>query len=374
MSQRFYLESSGKDSSVPAHVHLDKFPAIIGRHPDCAIQFVLDRLSRTHARIDYRDGRLRIADLGSTNGTFVNHRRVSGAVWLQVGDVVHLADHEFRLMADDVPSMPAALSGGDATLVGMAALPKDFPLHLAAFRDLLDGEKVTSFGQPIVAASGEAFAVELLGRSAHAELDQGPEQLFALASTLNAETRLSRLFRRCSFELASQAGLTMPLFFNTHPTECEDMPMLIDDLQGLRAAFPGLELVFEVHESAVTDLGLMGEVRQELERIDIRLAYDDFGAGQARLLELVEVPPHFLKFDMGLIRDMTSRDSARYRLLAELNRMITDLGVSTVIEGVEDEATAALCREIGIDYLQGFLFGRPRPLMNYHHTEKDSEP
>lgn len=374
MSQRFYLESSGKDSAVPAHVHLDEFPAIIGRHPDCAIQLALDRLSRTHARIDRQGGQLRIADLGSTNGTFVNHRRVSGAVWLQVGDVVHLADHEFRLMADDLPGVPAALSGGDETVVGMEAMPKDFPLHLGAFLELLDGEKVTGFGQAIVTASGEPFALELLGRSAHPDLDQGPEQLFALASALNSETRLSRMFRRCSFELASQTGLSMPLFFNTHPSECEDMPGLMDELHRLSTAYPGLELVFEVHESAVTDLGLMAEVRQELERMGIRLAYDDFGAGQARLLELVEVPPDFLKFDRGLIHQMDSRQSPRYRLLAELNRMITDLGVATLIEGVEEESTAELCREIGVNYMQGFLFGRPCPLVDYHHTEKDSEP
>lgn len=106
----------------------------------------------------------------------------------------------------------------------------------------------------------------------------------------------------------------------------------------------------------------------------IGLAYDDFGAGQARLLELVEVPPDYLKFDMGLIRDMTERDSPRYRLLAELNRMIAGMGIRTLIEGVENEKTAELCREMGIDYMQGFLFGRPRPLTDYHQSENENAP
>lgn len=362
MTQRFYLESSGKDSNLPRHIHLDEFPATIGRHPDCAIQLSVERLSRMHARLELDGEVLYVQDLGSTNGTFVNHDRVTTSTRLQVGDVLHFADHEFRLMADSIAAESGSSRTGEETVVGMAALPRDFPLHMPAFFELLENRQVTGYGQPIVTAAGELHALELLGRSEHPNLHEGPGQLFALAAALDTEVRLSRMLRRCCFQQASDAGLRLPLFFNNHPAECEDMSALMDELRELRARHPELELVFEVHESAVTDLGAMAEVKQELASMGIALAYDDFGAGQARLLELVEVPPDYLKFDMGLIRDMTDRKSPRYRLLAELNRMIAGMGINTLIEGVEDEATAELCREIGIDYMQGFLFGRPQPL------------
>lgn len=365
MSQRFYLESSGKDSNLPRHIHLDELPAIVGRHPDCFIQLSVERLSRMHARFDLEGDILTVCDLGSTNGTFVNHARVTSPKRLQVGDVLHLADHEFRLMTDSGAGEAAASGLGEETIVGMAALPRDFPLHMPAFFELLENRQVTGYGQPIVTAAGELHALEMLGRSDNPDLDEGPGQLFALAAALDAEVRLSRMLRRRAFEQASEAGLSLPLFFNNHPVECEDMAALLDELQRLRNQYPELNLVFEVHETAVTDLGAMAEVKQELARMDIALAYDDFGAGQARLLELVEVPPDYLKFDMGLIRDMAGSDSPRYRLLAELNRMIAGMGIQTLIEGVEDLTTANLCREIGIDYMQGFLFGRPRPLAEY---------
>jgi EAL domain-containing protein (putative c-di-GMP-specific phosphodiesterase class I) len=374
MSQRFYLESSGKDSNLPRHIHLDEFPATVGRHPDCVIQLSVERLSRVHAQFELEGDLLTVRDLGSTNGTFVNHARIASPTRLQVGDVLHLADHEFRLMADSVGGGPAGSSTGEETVVGMAALPRDFPLHMPAFFELLEHEQVTGYAQPIVTAAGELHALELLGRSEHPNLDEGPGQLFALAAALEAEVRLSRMLRRRCFAQASEAGLSLPLFFNNHPTECNDMVALLDELTALRRDYPDLDLVFEVHESAVTDLGAMSEVKQELGRMDIGLAYDDFGAGQARLLELVEVPPDYLKFDMGLIRDMTERDSPRYRLLAELNRMIAGMGIRTLIEGVESETTAELCREMGIDYMQGFLFGRPRPLTDYHQSENENAP
>ena len=151
----------------------------------------------------------------------------------------------------------------------------------------------------------------------------------------------------------------MPLFFNTHPHESRDFDTLLAELTRLRQRYPNLQLVFEVHEAAITDLAAMAEVRRQLTRLDIGLAYDDFGAGQARLLELVEVPPDYLKFDIALVRGLDSSDSPRFRLLTTLNELIAGLGVKTLAEGVETEETAALCREIGIDYIQGFLYHRP---------------
>ncbi len=361
MQQRFYLESSGKDASLPRHLQLEELPAVVGRHPDCSIQLGVDRISRHHARFDVSGNSLMLEDLGSTNGTFVNHRQITEPTRLNVGDVVHLADHEFRLMMKHQATEPSA-PRGDETVVGMASLPRDFPLKMPAFLELLESEQVTGFCQSIVTAAGEPFAVELLGRSTHPSLTQGPGELFALASALDSEVRLSRLLRRRCFEEAKSVGLTVPLFFNNHPAECEDMNALMDELRDLRRQYPDLALVFEVHESAVTDLGAMAEVKQELGRLDIGLAYDDFGAGQARLLELAEVPPDFLKFDMGLVRELTEADSPRYRMLETLNGMISEMGVSTLAEGVELEVTVELCRRIGIDYIQGFYFGKPQPI------------
>ncbi|QOC21383.1 EAL domain-containing protein [Wenzhouxiangella sp. AB-CW3] len=377
MQQGFYLESSGKDASLPRQLSLDRFPALIGRHPDCTVNLSVDRISRRHARIEQHDAGLVIEDLGSTNGTYVNHQQINAPTALRVGDVLHLADHEFRLM---LGKRAVADSGqADETMVGVKALPRDFPLKMSAFLELLDKEQVTAFCQPIVTGQGRPFGQELLGRSAHPGLDGGVGELFALASALDCEVRLSRLLRRQCFAAADRAGMREPLFFNNHPAECEDLDDLMAELHELRKRFPDLDLVFEVHESAVTDLAVMGDVKRELAGMGIALAYDDFGAGQARLLELAEVPPDFLKFDMALVRDLVERDSARYRMLESLNSMIRGMGVRTLVEGVELDETVELCREIGIDFMQGFHFGRPRPLepespTRYHHTENDSAP
>jgi EAL domain-containing protein (putative c-di-GMP-specific phosphodiesterase class I) len=362
MSERFYLESSSGQSHLPRRLDLKQFPATLGRHPDCEVQLNVDRISRIHARFTRSGDEVSIEDLGSTNGTFVNRRKISEPTAIKVGDVVHLADHEFRLMREmGIDSGPRPVSSAD-TIVGMQALPQNFPLQMAALFDLLENGKVESHCQKIYHPDGTLFGYELLGRSAHEELTEGPGQLFSLAAALNSEVKLSRLFRRKAFESAAAAGLKEPLFFNNHPAECDDFDALLAELSELRKQFPSLSLVFEVHEGAVTDLDVMASVRKELRGMDIQLAYDDFGAGQARLLELIEVPPDILKFDITLVRGLEERDSPKFRLLSTLNDLISGMGIRTLAEGIESEGTAEMCREIGIDLLQGFLYHQPQAI------------
>jgi EAL domain-containing protein (putative c-di-GMP-specific phosphodiesterase class I) len=94
----------------------------------------------------------------------------------------------------------------------------------------------------------------------------------------------------------------------------------------------------------------------------VGIAYDDFGAGQARLLELAEVPPHYLKFDMSFVRGIDAAPATRQRLLSSLVTVARDLLVYTVAEGVETAEEADACMRVGFTHAQGFYFGRPRAI------------
>jgi EAL domain-containing protein (putative c-di-GMP-specific phosphodiesterase class I) len=89
------------------------------------------------------------------------------------------------------------------------------------------------------------------------------------------------------------------------------------------------------------------------------LAYDDFGAGQARLNELVEAKPDFLKFDRKLICGLDSANTHRLQLVESLVHMSRQLGIVTLAEGVETAAEADVCRRLGFELMQGYYFGRP---------------
>jgi EAL domain-containing protein (putative c-di-GMP-specific phosphodiesterase class I) len=117
--------------------------------------------------------------------------------------------------------------------------------------------------------------------------------------------------------------------------------------------------VLEVHEWAIGNLVMMGELKSRLRDLDVGLAYDDFGAGHARLLELGEVPPDFLKFDIRFIHAIDQAPASRARLLRSLVGAAQDLGVKTIAEGVETQAQAEALVELGCAMAQGYHLGRP---------------
>ena len=121
-------------------------------------------------------------------------------------------------------------------------------------------------------------------------------------------------------------------------------------------------LTLEVHERALADLAAVERLRTQLGRLGVGLAYDDFGAGQARLLELAEVPPTYLKFDMSFVRGIDSAPPSRQRMLSSLVSVARELLINTVAEGVETAEEADVCMHVGFTHAQGFFFGRPRPI------------
>jgi EAL domain-containing protein (putative c-di-GMP-specific phosphodiesterase class I) len=186
--------------------------------------------------------------------------------------------------------------------------------------------------------------------------------MFQAASLLNLEAELSRLCRRVGLEAGSRLGDSRCFFLNTHPSEMEDLGVLQLSLRDLRERFPQLPVTLEVHEATVTNSRVMQELKATLDDLEYRLAYDDFGAGQSRLAELMDVPPDFLKFDLSLTRDIDRAPERRQRTLANLVRMSAELGIQPLAEGVETASEAHMCLELGFALCQGFFYGEPVPV------------
>ncbi len=106
----------------------------------------------------------------------------------------------------------------------------------------------------------------------------------------------------------------------------------------------------------------MRALGEALRSLNIQLAYDDFGAGQARLVDLIEVPPDYLKFDICLVRDIHKGTDQRRQMLETLVRMAHDLGVAVLAEGIECQEEGEICAQLGFDFAQGYYYGKPAPV------------
>jgi EAL domain-containing protein (putative c-di-GMP-specific phosphodiesterase class I) len=98
----------------------------------------------------------------------------------------------------------------------------------------------------------------------------------------------------------------------------------------------------------------------ELRALGVQVGMDDFGTGYSSLAYLANLPFDFVKIDRSfLARFVEDRRAAA--LLASVATLCRTLGLAAIAEGVETEQQLHHLRELGIPYVQGFLFGRPVP-------------
>ncbi len=145
-------------------------------------------------------------------------------------------------------------------------------------------------------------------------------------------------------------------------------PDLVDDVlqsvavtvSGGNGQQPAAALVMEITEWEF--LNNAREVRRILAPFldqGIRLAIDDFGSGQSSFQYLTDLPVSYVKIDGGLVRRVSKEPRVR-AILRGIRDIAADLNLTTVAEWVEDQPTTALLQEIGIDWGQGYHFGRPQ--------------
>jgi EAL domain-containing protein (putative c-di-GMP-specific phosphodiesterase class I) len=295
---------------------------------------------------------LEVRDLGSTNGTFVNGIQITDRATVRADDIVQFSSVAFRVRQEECPDLRTHLSSDS-----------DRALALTQFDKLVTDQSVVPYFQPIVRLdSEETVGYEVLARSKLYGLTY-PREMFQAAAQLNLAAELSRIARSVGVRIGSQLSEPSVLYLNTHPVEMKG-PGLIESLAKTRAGNPTQPIVLEIHEAAITDPNSMRELQASLTALNIRLAYDDFGAGQARLNELVEVPPDVLKFDMILVHGIDRAPAGRQQMIGALVDMVIELGIQPLAEGVETAVEAETCRELGFELAQGYYFGRPTPISN----------
>lgn len=121
------------------------------------------------------------------------------------------------------------------------------------------------------------------------------------------------------------------------------------------------EVVVELTEHVAVDD--YGALRAALASLGPRvsLAVDDTGAGFAGLRHLVELRPHVVKLDGGIVRGLDG-DAARQSLVAGMVHYARQTGSHLIAEGVETEAEAEALASLGVELGQGYLFARPAPI------------
>lgn len=223
-------------------------------------------------------------------------------------------------------------------------------------REVIASGAIAIHRQPIVSlADGNPVGAECLARFADAG-QRGPDQWFNEADEIGRGIDLELLAIRLALATASAGPACGYISVNASPAT-----IISGRLEPLLADYRRDRLVLEVTEHhQVDDFEQLRGALRSLSR-NARIAIDDVGAGYAGLRHLVDLGPDLLKLDMSLTRDI-HRDPARRALTGAMVGFAREIGAMLIAEGIECIEEQQVLAGLGVDFGQGYLFGKPAPI------------
>lgn len=240
-----------------------------------------------------------------------------------------------------------------------------FELLSALPAALLSREQLWLEFQPKVAlGSGQCAGVEALLRWRHPVHGVIPPGLFIPLAEKTALIRQVTLWvLQHGIEQAAawaRRGRAIPVAINVSARDF-DNDDLVQTLMLLlrRHRIPAGLIEIEFTESAMSKNPekLYGRI-QEIKRLGVKVAIDDFGAGFSNLSYLKNIPADYLKIDQSFIRTMESNYSDQ-QIVPSMIHLGQKLGFAVVAEGVETEKCRRILHHLGCEYGQGYGIARP---------------
>ncbi|MEN8206012.1 MAG: EAL domain-containing protein [Pseudomonadota bacterium] len=132
---------------------------------------------------------------------------------------------------------------------------------------------------------------------------------------------------------------------------------------------PPDQIIFEITETAaIANITSATSFMLTLRGCGFRFSLDDFGSGLSSFTYLKKLPVDFLKIDGVFVRDILS-DPVDYAMVKAISELGQLLGKEIIAEFVETLELADELRNMGVNYMQGYAYGKPQPLNNFVHSQ-----
>ena len=217
--------------------------------------------------------------------------------------------------------------------------------------------------QPIIdMRDGALIGVESLVRWNHPQLGRlMPADFIGLAEEAGLIEGLGEwVMRHAAADLAG-SSITVSVNVSAHQLGDGVLPGLVSDVLQTTGLDPK-RLLLELTESTLASAGAGSEAElEQIQRLGVRIALDDFGSGYSSLEYLGRLPIDILKIDRSLVEHVHDEPQRREVLLA-ISHIAGKLGAQTIVEGIELEAQRVALLALGFRHAQGFLWSPAVPL------------
>lgn len=231
-------------------------------------------------------------------------------------------------------------------------------------RDAIDRDELQLYYQPIVSLHDKkVHCFEALARWRHAQRGFVPPSVFI---PIAEDTGLMAKLGEWALNTACRQGAALPadihISVNLSPVQFSTCDLVCTVKRALKAS--GLDphrLELEITERLILESSAPTlSILEELHRLGVSIALDDFGSGYSSLSYLGKFPLDKVKLDRSFITDI-DRKGEQIAVIQGVVSIVRALGMSLTAEGVETQTQNDILRALGCEHAQGYLFGKPMP-------------
>lgn len=223
----------------------------------------------------------------------------------------------------------------------------------------ISNDKISLYIQPIANTNSKRiYKYECLMRLIDEnEKEITPFHFIEIAKHARLYSKLSQIIISKSFDYFSNRNeyfsinLTIEDILNKSTTNLLRKKLANKDL--------AKRAIFEIVESeGIENYEDVANFIKEMKNLNCSVSIDDFGTGYSNFEHLMKLDPNFIKIDGSIIKNI-SHDNSALRITKLIHEFSKSIGSKTVAEFVCDDVIQEKVAEIGIDYMQGYLIGKP---------------
>lgn len=234
-------------------------------------------------------------------------------------------------------------------------------------RRAIDEDRVEPFVQPIYdVRSGNIFGYEVLARIRDGQRYMAAGQFIDVAESLGFASKIDQIILTKGLKAREEKGLWDKQFFFNLSTKSLFGDSYVELIEEHYKRSPRPEqksgVTIEILErEAIHNVNGLMDIIEEMKKIGISFALDDFGSGFSSFVYLKYFDTDFVKIDGEFVKNIVVNEKDRI-FVKHIHQISKEFGKLTIAEYVEDKETLEILQEIGVDYAQGFHFGRPHQL------------
>jgi EAL domain-containing protein (putative c-di-GMP-specific phosphodiesterase class I)/GGDEF domain-containing protein len=229
----------------------------------------------------------------------------------------------------------------------------------AELKQIISGKTLKAAFQPVCRLTdGEVVGYEALIRGPQGSALERPNALFAVAHQNDMDVELESLCLETIFARLPRAVLARRLFVNASATLLRH-PIFLNprNLTAIGKSHP--DVVLEISEKEVVgDYSSFRDILEIVRKAKFRIAIDDAGSGYSGLETILYLRPDYIKVADSLVRCLED-DPIKREIIASLASIGRRIQASLIAEGIEREEEHRALVDLGIEWGQGFLLGRP---------------